>query len=85
MATRYANKPEIKNAVALHELLRERRGSGIGRHDDIRIHRAISWISAAERNKDDTDVAFMCFWNAYEASYQFDKAHMGYVQSFRER
>ena len=88
MATHYVDKPEIKTADALHKTLRERRDSGIGKHDDIRLHRAISWLTAAERYKDDTDVAFMCFWNCYEATYQIEdpqRFNRNYEAMERER
>ena len=82
MATHYVDKPEIKTADALHKTLRERRDSGIGKHDDIRLHRAISWITAAERYKGDTDVAFMCLWNCYEATYQIEDPQRKHIANY---
>ena len=35
----------------------------------LRIHRAISWIQRAEKEVDDPDVAFSCYWIAFNAAY----------------
>ena len=70
MAIQYVNKPEIKTSDALHELLRQRREDGYEKDDGIRLHRTISWISAAEYYAEDTDMAFIAYWNAYGAQHE---------------
>ena len=35
----------------------------------LRVHRAISWIQRAEKEADDPDVAFSCYWIAFNAAY----------------
>ena len=36
----------------------------------IRVHRAISWLQGAERVADtDRDLAFICYWIAFNAAY----------------
>ncbi len=35
----------------------------------LRVHRAISWIRRAEKETDDPDIAFTCYWIAFNAAY----------------
>lgn len=35
----------------------------------LRVHRAISWLGRAEREKDDQDAAFIFLWIAFNAAY----------------
>ena len=35
----------------------------------LRVHRAISWIQRAEKEADDPDIAFTCYWIAFNAAY----------------
>ena len=37
----------------------------------LRVHRAISWIEAAEQavGREDSDTAFICYWIAFNAAY----------------
>ncbi len=39
---------------------------------DLRVYRAISWIRRAEMAHDDPDVAFVCYWIAFNAAYAED-------------
>ncbi len=38
----------------------------------LRIHRAISWLQRAEKEKDDSDAAFIFYWVAFNAAYAED-------------
>jgi Apea-like HEPN len=40
-----------------------------GEHSRIRLHRAISWLARAEREKDDPDARFIFLWIAFNAAY----------------
>ena len=44
---------------------------GFAQDLSLRVHRAISWIGAAEQasSHDDADVAFVCYWIAFNAAY----------------
>ena len=35
----------------------------------LRVHRAISWIQRAEQETNDPDIAFTCYWIAFNAAY----------------
>lgn len=56
-------------------LLKEREDREISGYPDnlaLRVHRAISWIGRGEAAKDDDDIAFVCFWIAFNAAYAED-------------
>ena len=38
----------------------------------LRVHRALSWIGRAEMEEDDPDIAFACYWIAFNAAYAED-------------
>jgi hypothetical protein len=38
----------------------------------IRLHRAISWLDAAERYQDDADVSFISLWIAFNSCYAIE-------------
>lgn len=38
----------------------------------LRVHRAISWLQRAEMAHDDIDIAFICYWIAFNAAYSKD-------------
>ena len=45
--------------------------AGFPEHLGLRVHRAISWVRAAERASamEDGDTAFICYWIAFNAAY----------------
>jgi len=45
---------------------------GIPEHFAIRLHRAISWLKAAEANDKDPDVCYVTLWIAFNACYASD-------------
>ena len=60
---------DIKDRKTLQEMLKAKRAKGMNRNDEIRLHRAISWIRAGEKYRKDLDISFISYWNAYEACY----------------
>ena len=60
---------DIKDRKTLQEMLKAKRAKGMNRNDEIRLHRAISWIRAGEKYRKDLDICFISYWNAYEACY----------------
>lgn len=48
----------------------------------IRLHRAISWIDRAEREKDDPDAQFIFLWIAFNAAYARE---LGLEDPFRKQ
>lgn len=40
----------------------------------LRVHRTISWIRRAEMSEDDPDIAFACYWIAFDAAHSEDTA-----------
>ena len=40
----------------------------------IRIHRSLSWIQRAEREKEDKDASFIFYWIAFNAAYSERKS-----------
>lgn len=60
--------------------LKERFKQGIDAHAEearVRIHRAISWIARAERERDDDDARFVFLWTAFNAAYANEVALEG--------
>jgi hypothetical protein len=49
---------------------------------NLRIHRAISWLTRAEAEPEDDDAAFMFLWVAFNAAYARD---LGRTEAFSER
>ena len=48
----------------------------------LRVHRAISWLQGAERAADDGDLAFICYWIAFNAAYvQHADLHSEHAES----
>lgn len=41
----------------------------------LRVHRALSWLERAERERDDPDAAFIFYWIAFNAAYAKDRQH----------
>ena len=63
--------PQLLNA----RLLKEREDREISDYPDnlaLRVHRAISWIGRGEAATGDDDIAFVCFWIAFNAAYAED-------------
>ena len=59
------------------EFLKGREDREIAAYPDnlaLRVHRAISWIQRAEMAQDDPDIAFTCYWIAFNAAYAEDTA-----------
>ena len=56
------------NGDELHHKLRASRDSLTTAHA-TRLHRAISWIEAAEKYQDDDDIAFISYWVAFNSCY----------------
>ncbi len=50
----------------------DRENGGYPRNLSLRVHRAISWIGRAEMAHDDPDIAFTCYWIAFNAAYAED-------------
>lgn len=48
----------------------------------VRIHRAISWLSRAEREKEDLDARYIFLWIAFNAAYA---SEFGFEQKEREQ
>lgn len=38
----------------------------------LRVHRSLSWLQRAEHADDDNDIAFICYWIAFNAAYAND-------------
>ena len=56
---------------------------GFGQELSLRVHRAVSWLQAAERAAaaDDADTAFVCHWIAFNAAYaQGPELHKRFVE-----
>lgn len=55
----------------------------------VRIHRAISWLSRAEREDDDPDARFIFLWIAFNAAYAsefgFERTEHDQANAFIER
>ena len=50
----------------------DRENGGYPQNLSLRVHRAISWIGRAEMAQDDPDIAFACYWIAFNAAYAED-------------
>ncbi len=51
---------------------KDRMGAACPENLDLRVYRAISWIRRAEMAHDDPDIAFVCYWIAFNAAYAQD-------------
>ena len=51
---------------------KDRMGDTCPENLDLRVYRAISWIRRAEMAHDDPDIAFICYWIAFNAAYAED-------------
>ncbi len=51
---------------------KDRENDGYPQNLSLRVHRAISWIGRAEMAGDDPDIAFACYWIAFNAAYAED-------------
>ena len=55
----------------------------------VRIHRAISWLSRAEQEKDDQDARYIFLWIAFNAAYAsefgFEQKERAQVRQFIDR
>ena len=52
----------------------------------VRLHRAISWLQAADKYKEDDDIAFITLWVAFNSCYSIDgvTASLTERQSFKQ-
>lgn len=53
---------------ARHRAIRDESPEGVR----LRVHRALSWLQRAERERDDLDAAFLFHWIAFNAAYAAD-------------
>ncbi|MCE2404708.1 MAG: hypothetical protein J4F43_06085 [Dehalococcoidia bacterium] len=51
---------------------KDRENDGYPQNLSLRVHRTISWIGRAEMAHDDPDIAFACYWIAFNAAYAED-------------
>ena len=47
--------------------------SGFDEPFSIRMHRALSWLKRAEKEKDDPDAGFIFYWVSFNANYSMEK------------
>lgn len=66
-----SGSPEQLTADAL-KAQKDRMGAACPENLDLRVYRAISWIRRAEMAHEDPDIAFVCYWIAFNAAYAED-------------
>lgn len=71
MTTTPRSQGTMLNAIALKDKQRSLR-SGFPQAHGLRVHRAISWLTRSEGEKDDDDLRFILLWVGFNSAYARD-------------